>query len=310
MTRSEEAPVLVRLLFRGCLCVNKSQHVCLLCHYIIVSYTTLASWHLILRFTPIQSVVMPSTDCLAWQAIDDACMDIIDLLQKAPNSDSVLQGSEPSLATRSNVPDLHLEEKARRMIENMNIAKGSWSGRQAYLSVLQAHLERLATDVQSNFKKQWIERLSYSQISSMTQEAVITIHIKRFEEEMNHCRQLLEGSFLNESPMEDSATIGHEWTTEARSLMEHVYQKLPRLEQHEKKTLAEVSGLSLRQITIWVRPFSQLSIKTLPIAFSQHSCKSRMLLTTMHQPHERSSHHLSQLFLCLIPLRRAFVRAL
>lgn len=122
-------------------------------------------------------------------------------------------------------------------------------------AILDANLRGLAEQFQSAFQAAWIKVHGNARTREMARDTLDKLHCERFKEEVllrrNRLVEILKEQKLASEELLDSETVG-EWTDETRALMERVYQQHPKLEAHEKKLLSEVSGLSLRQISIWV----------------------------------------------------------
>lgn len=124
-------------------------------------------------------------------------------------------------------------------------------------SIYEESLTARATEVQLSLQESWLA--IGTQDADDARGALVRLHVNCFRQDVQDRRerimQLVRGHLADGHSNDSDENIDLcQWTSEARKLMEQVYQRLPRLEQHEKKTLSEVSGLSLRQITIWVRP--------------------------------------------------------
>lgn len=131
-----------------------------------------------------------------------------------------------------------------------------------YASMFADILHKLSTDIQGTFEEAWRNLPGEGQGLRLSQNALTQLHTRGFLEAIaGHKKTLFEKLQTIVKPDRGDSTGGRvgEWTDNTRALMEEVYQQHPKLEAHEKKLLAEVSGLSLRQISIWVSAFCILS---------------------------------------------------
>jgi len=112
-------------------------------------------------------------------------------------------------------------------------------------------LQQASTEMQQAFELAWASLEGDSGSLNEGQAALARLHKERFLAETAF-RQRIAIEMIESRHLAVTGSENAEWTEETRALMERVYQQHPKLEAHEKKLLAEVSGLSLRQISIWV----------------------------------------------------------
>lgn len=180
--------------------------------------------------------------CSEWEAL------ICSVVPEIANVSTAQREEPPQLLLHNLIPeirsDLHRFDLKPEQVEGCG-------------QIFEQSLLSTSCDMQAVFQDAWSQIPDSEEVRSESQSALVKLHEQRFKAEIVWRRgRLLElAAAAKSSPSamkcEDMAA---EWTEETRALMERVYQQHPKLEAHEKKLLAEASGLSLRQISIWVSP--------------------------------------------------------
>lgn len=188
-----------------------------------------------------------------WAQLGDICASLESVLKKNAVPEEVqsldrLQSTPPHLDLQQYVPNVMLRLEACDFSTHLN---------PGIRPILEATLVERCRRLQQSFEEAWYRLQGDSPARHMAEQALQTLHVKRFQEDAAQDLQLLTEilqRYAGETSRNDQIdkSSGSEWTDETRALMERVYQQHPKLEAHEKKLLAEVSGLSLRQISIWV----------------------------------------------------------
>lgn len=217
-----------------------------------------------LSFTP----TMIHQDSTSWQAIveisgqwDKILGDVHRLEERSSQASSHDLTPPPNLNLMQYVPDIQseLEVCDNQMRERV----------ETFARIFRENLERTSQEIQQAFEASWCQVRGEDISKNQTQEALIKLFQKQFAGEVQErktiaIRALTRPHLAYQVQEEMENASGAEWTDETRALMERVYQQHPKLEAHEKKVLSEVSGLSLRQISIWVSSCSAFSSRCAP----------------------------------------------
>lgn len=119
-------------------------------------------------------------------------------------------------------------------------------------------LHETRVDFQQSFQADWSRISGTPECRVQMQRTLAKLYQDSFIKEVLFRKAQIINFIQRENIAKAASSLdiegGGEWTDETRALMERVYQQHPKLEGHEKKLLAEVSGLSLRQVSIWVSP--------------------------------------------------------
>lgn len=122
--------------------------------------------------------------------------------------------------------------------------------------VYENSMHETSREFQKSFETNWLRLTGDLEFRDLAQRTLVKLYQDRFNDQLSSRRNLaitlIRRANTPNITSSDDAEGGGEWTDQTRALMERVYQQHPKLEGHEKKLLAEVSGLSLRQVSIWV----------------------------------------------------------
>lgn len=190
-----------------------------------------------------------------WEALQSVCTDWLALVGEISYEEAAGIASQPETP-----PDLALHTMLPDIQPDLwSLGLTSLQVRDC-TAIFQNTLLAASTELQATFARNWLQIRGDEEMRFKSQAALRTIYIDGFGEEIarSHSRILELAAAAAaagraacvDSMKGDEANV--EWTDETRALMERVYQQHPKLEAHEKKLLAEASGLSLRQISIWV----------------------------------------------------------
>jgi hypothetical protein len=184
-----------------------------------------------------------------WTSLRDVAMHLESYLHSTASqqdSSTTEAGDPPSLELSLHIVDV------RPDLEALGVDPAK---REELAAVLEENLDKMASGLQGLFENAWRSVSGDADIQCATRRALHKLHADRFVQEAHErAQRLLQLVQLQQtSDFNTTGGEGAEWTDATRALMERVYQQHPKLEAHEKKLLAEVSGLSLRQISIWVR---------------------------------------------------------
>lgn len=183
-----------------------------------------------------------------WEALHGTSLKLAALVQNA-----LLDQGHPQPVSRKrmdSVPDIQLLAGIPNLRNDLARIDIGEDRVERCASMYETSLRALGQELQKSFEDTWCNLLDDPSIPKQTQAALIQLYERRFLEEIDSRRTIIF-QLVSEQTKDDIEQSG-EWTDETRALMERVYQQHPKLEAREKKVLSEVSGLSLRQISIWV----------------------------------------------------------
>lgn len=187
-----------------------------------------------------------------WETLHTLSVECVALVESMSPRLSSISLSEyqdaPQLALRATIPDIRPE---------LILAGIASEQVEACVLIFESGLLSLGQELQLAFEKAWMEFPNVEEICTRSQIALIELYSSNFRAEVDWRRtRVMQLAMAANGQMSADSCRGDptnpEWTEETRALMERVYQQHPKLEAHEKKLLAEASGLSLRQISIWV----------------------------------------------------------
>lgn len=237
----------------------------------------------ILAFVQSSPTMANAGEAQVWSTIHDICTEWLELAcDIAPAKATtffVQHGDPPYLALQAHIPNIrHDLEKAGLRLEEVEDCA----------AIFEKNLIQMSTEMQLTFAKAWKEISGGPEGRKQSQDALIELHISSFQTEIAwSTRRVLDLAATQRFSNGDickAEEMTAEWTDETRALMERVYQQHPKLEAHEKKLLAEASGLSLRQISIWVsfilhfNGHARASSSSSPCGFCSPDVRARMLI--------------------------------
>lgn len=190
-------------------------------------------------------------DAAEWEALYNASQKLKVMLELAgaedvaESEDGQCSEAPPDLQLSSYIPDI--QEALRQHLP-------SAVGFQELVDMYERSLISDARHLQATFESGWTECKGVDVAVMQGRQALIRLHTVAFKEAAAYRKEVILARLRGQQDMQTDSVgeKGCEWTDETRALMERVYQQHPKLGAHEKKVLSEVSGLSLRQISIWV----------------------------------------------------------
>lgn len=194
-----------------------------------------------------------TNDIACWKALRDTSAQWSTLIKTADTPHAALQARSHTLP-----PQLRLQKHIANVRCDLQELGLDTEIAERCASAFEQSLRSASDEFQRGFEEAWIAVGTDPVVADTAQSALVKLHEDGFKSEVA-CRKAIMISSIKDQHLErltsaSDSTLSGNWTEATRALMERVYQEHPKLEAHEKRLLAEASGLSLRQISIWVSP--------------------------------------------------------